>query len=59
MNPRMLAAPPIQRHLAQLVEDGWQLIEPADGHMACGDDGRGRLQEPEHIVAAVRAALRA
>ena len=40
MNPNMLAAPPVARNLAQLVEDGWRMIEPGDGHLACGVEGR-------------------
>jgi hypothetical protein len=42
MNPAMLAAPAVQRHLVTLREYGWEVLEPAEGHMACGDEGRGR-----------------
>lgn len=51
MNPAMLAAAPLRRHLDTLREDGWQVLEPAEGHMACGDEGRGRLPEPAEILA--------
>jgi phosphopantothenoylcysteine synthetase/decarboxylase len=34
------------------------VLEPAAGHMACGDDGRGRLPEPAEIAAAEAEALR-
>jgi phosphopantothenoylcysteine decarboxylase/phosphopantothenate--cysteine ligase len=57
MNPHMLAAAPVARNLARLVEDGWTLIEPGAGHMACGVEGRGRLAEPDEIAAAVREHL--
>jgi phosphopantothenoylcysteine decarboxylase/phosphopantothenate--cysteine ligase len=50
MNPTMLAAPPLQRHIATLRADGWQVLEPAVGHMACGDEGKGRLPEPAEIL---------
>ncbi len=53
MNPHMLAAPPVQRHLAQLEEDGWHVLSPGQGHLACGDEGRGRLAEVPEIVAAL------
>jgi len=51
MNPAMLEAAPLQRHLDTLREDGWQVVEPAAGHMACGDEGKGRLPEPSEILA--------
>lgn len=54
MNPHMLAAPPVARNLARLVEDGWQLVEPGAGRLACGDEGRGRLAEPAEIAAFLR-----
>jgi len=50
MNPAMLAAAPLQRHLATLRGDGWEVMEPAEGHMACGDEGKGRLPEPAAIL---------
>jgi phosphopantothenoylcysteine decarboxylase/phosphopantothenate--cysteine ligase len=55
MNPHMLAAPPLVRHLETLRGDGWQVIEPDEGHMACGDAGRGRLPEPADLVARLEA----
>ncbi len=59
MNPNMLAAAPIQRHLECLRSDGWQVMEPAEGHMACGVSGKGRLPEPDTILARVREILAA
>jgi phosphopantothenoylcysteine decarboxylase/phosphopantothenate--cysteine ligase len=58
MNPNMLANRAVERNLARLVEDGWRLVDPDAGHMACGDEGRGRLADPARIAAAVAAALR-
>jgi phosphopantothenoylcysteine decarboxylase/phosphopantothenate--cysteine ligase len=55
MNPHMLVAPPFQRHLATLRQDGWQVIEPAEGHMACGDAGKGRLPEPADLLTRLEA----
>jgi len=57
MNPRMLDAPPTRRSLAQLREDGWTILEPGEGRLACGDEGRGRLSEPVEILAAVAELL--
>ena len=53
MNPNMWAAPAVVRNRAQLVEDGWKILEPGEGHMACGVKGQGRMVEPHEIVAAV------
>jgi phosphopantothenoylcysteine decarboxylase/phosphopantothenate--cysteine ligase len=57
MNPTMLAHPAVQRNLARLVEDGWSVLEPEAGHMACGDEGAGRLPEPATIAARLREIL--
>lgn len=54
MNPNMWAAPAVVRNRAQLVEDGWKILEPGEGHMACGVQGQGRMLEPHEIVAAIR-----
>ena len=54
MNPHMFQAPPLRRHLDQVREDGWRVLEPEEGHLACGVQGRGRLVEVEEILTAVR-----
>lgn len=58
MNPHMLASPALQRNLAQLRADGWRVLEPGAGHMACGVEGKGRLPEAAEIAAAIEAMLR-
>lgn len=57
MNPNMLENPAVRRNFAQLREDGWCFVDAEAGHMACGDEGSGRLAEPPTIVEAVEAAL--
>jgi len=57
MNPTMLDHPAVRRNLARLVEDGWELMEPGSGKMACGDEGLGRLPEPNEIFARVAELL--
>ena len=54
MNPVMLDAPAVRRNLGRLSEDGWLIEEPGEGHMACGEAGRGRLSEPADILERVR-----
>jgi phosphopantothenoylcysteine decarboxylase/phosphopantothenate--cysteine ligase len=58
MNPNMLASAPVRRHLETLTGDGWQVLEPGEGHMACGVAGKGRLPEPEAIVKRVQELVR-
>ncbi len=50
MNPVMLAAPAVQRNLAQMTKDGWHVMSPGIGNVACGDHGQGRLPEPAQIL---------
>ncbi len=50
MNVRMWLHAATRRNVQQLVEDGVQVIEPAEGEMACGEHGPGRLPEPQAIM---------
>jgi phosphopantothenoylcysteine decarboxylase/phosphopantothenate--cysteine ligase len=49
MNVRMWLHPATARNVQQLVADGVRVIEPAEGEMACGEHGPGRLPEPQVI----------
>lgn len=51
MNVRMWMHAATQRNLAQLKADGVRVLDPAEGEMACGEFGPGRLPEPAVIVA--------
>jgi phosphopantothenoylcysteine decarboxylase/phosphopantothenate--cysteine ligase len=57
MNPSMLGHPAVKRNLKTLAEDGWEVMEPGSGNMACGDEGSGRLPEPSEILAKVEELL--
>lgn len=50
MNPEMFNAPAVQRNFAQMTKDGWRVMAPGVGNMACGDVGQGRLPEPADIL---------
>jgi phosphopantothenoylcysteine decarboxylase/phosphopantothenate--cysteine ligase len=50
MNVRMWLHAATQRNVAQLKTDGVRVIEPAEGEMACGEFGPGRLPEPQDIM---------
>ncbi len=58
MNPNMLAQPSVQRNLGRLREDGYEVLDPDEGHMACGTEGKGRLPSPERIAAWVAAHVK-
>ncbi len=46
-----------QANIATLRERGVHLVGPADGELAGGDSGPGRMAEPEEIFAAAQALL--
>lgn len=54
MNVDMYRHPATQENLRLLRERGVMVVGPAEGPLACGEEGEGRMAEPEDIV---RAAL--
>jgi phosphopantothenoylcysteine decarboxylase/phosphopantothenate--cysteine ligase len=59
MNTNMLTHPAVAQNLATLRSRGADVIEPGEGWLACGWMGKGRVAEPEEIVARVRRRLAA
>ena len=57
MNSNMYEHPLTQENIQKLQQLGWQLIEPAVGHLACGTSGVGRMPEPQELVEAVKEYL--
>ncbi|WND03796.1 bifunctional phosphopantothenoylcysteine decarboxylase/phosphopantothenate--cysteine ligase CoaBC [Temperatibacter marinus] len=55
MNSQMWAHPATQRNLRRLKEDGLHIIDPANGLLACGETGPGKLADVMDIVRAVGA----
>ena len=55
MNPVMWANPATQANVHALMARGVHVWGPADGDMACGEIGSGRLTEPEDLVALAEA----
>lgn len=53
MNGKMWLHPATQRNVARLREDGCRFIGPAEGSLACGYEGIGRLAVVEDILAEV------
>ncbi|MSR40833.1 MAG: hypothetical protein EXS10_02895 [Phycisphaerales bacterium] len=58
MNATMWSQPATQRNVAQLTQDGFKMLEPAQGWQACRTEGAGRLPEPDDLVDAIAAAIR-
>ena len=56
MNTRMYENPVTQDNLQLLKKYGWKVIDPAVGHLACGDTGAGKFPEEglilEHVLQA-------
>ncbi|WP_129596354.1 bifunctional phosphopantothenoylcysteine decarboxylase/phosphopantothenate--cysteine ligase CoaBC [Anaerophilus nitritogenes] len=50
MNTNMYENSIVQENIKKLKDFGYYFIEPAEGRLACGDIGRGKLPEPEEIV---------
>jgi phosphopantothenoylcysteine decarboxylase / phosphopantothenate---cysteine ligase len=57
MNVKMWEHPATQRNLATLQGDGIRVVGPAEGAMACGEFGPGRMSEVPEIIAAIEAAF--
>jgi phosphopantothenoylcysteine decarboxylase/phosphopantothenate--cysteine ligase len=58
MNTLMFAHEAVRRNLDTLAARGVRFVEPGEGYLACGWIGKGRLAEPDEIVAAAEAVLR-
>jgi len=58
MNVNMWQHPATQANMETLRRRGHRVVDPANGYLACGMTGPGRLAEPEAIAAAIAAELR-
>ena len=58
MNVRMWQHAATKRNIAQIKADGIRVIDPADGEMACGEYGPGRLPEPQDILGQISDLLK-
>jgi phosphopantothenoylcysteine decarboxylase/phosphopantothenate--cysteine ligase len=57
MDGGMFDAPATQENIATLKKRGVTIIGPAEGHLASGLSGKGRLLEPSEILGHTRMAL--
>src|SRR5262245_34699540 len=58
MNSNMFDHPAVARNLEALVARGVHVVDPGSGYLACGWIGKGRLAEPEDVVASAEQLLR-
>src|SRR5437899_3539211 len=58
MNTQMFSNEAVRANLDRLAARGVRFVEPGEGYLACGWIGKGRLAEPDEIVAACEAVLR-
>lgn len=58
MNVHMYENPILQDNIRKLKGLGYHFMEPAEGYLACGYEGKGRLPEPEDIVEEIRRLLK-
>ena len=57
MNTAMYENPAVQENIAALRARGCLFVEPASGHLACGDTGKGKLADVVSIEQAILEAL--
>lgn len=53
MNTAMYENPIVQDNIKKLKSFGYEMIEPAEGLLACGDTGKGKLPPVEDLFTAV------
>ena len=58
MNTQMFEHEAVRRNMDLLASRGVRFVDPGAGYLACGWIGKGRLAEPEDIVAAAESILR-
>lgn len=58
MNVQMYENPILQENIRKLKGLGYHFMEPAEGYLACGYEGKGRLPEPQDIIEEIQGLLR-
>ena len=57
MNPAMWSNPAVQDNAALLKKRGIHFAGPAEGHVACGPGGTGRMVEVAEIIEKIKELL--
>lgn len=59
MDLDMLQHPAVKKNMATIADFGNRIIEPTEGELASGLEGKGRMAEPEQIFQFVKELLHA
>lgn len=54
MNTRMWNHPAVRKNCKTIKENGAEIIPPAQGMLACGDEGEGRLADINDIIEKIK-----
>ncbi|MEO5970062.1 MAG: bifunctional phosphopantothenoylcysteine decarboxylase/phosphopantothenate--cysteine ligase CoaBC, partial [Bdellovibrionia bacterium] len=57
MNPAMYSHPAVQENIKRLLKYGTRFLGPTSGKTACGEEGLGRMIEPEAILELVASSF--
>ena len=57
MNVYMLENPIVQDNISKLKRFGYEIVEPAEGYLACGYEGKGKLPEESYLVERILHAV--
>ncbi|ADU26967.1 flavoprotein [Ethanoligenens harbinense] len=57
MNTKMYENPIVQKNIQRLRRVGYQIIEPKESRLACGDTGKGAMADVDEIVQVVENVL--
>lgn len=57
MNVNMYSNPVVQENIERLRKRGFIVMEPAEGNLACGYEGQGRLPDTDDIVEEIEKAF--
>lgn len=57
MNADMWAKPAVRRNVSILRQDGFEVMEPDEGWLSCGQIGAGRMADPGRILTRISELL--
>ncbi|MBO4235322.1 MAG: bifunctional phosphopantothenoylcysteine decarboxylase/phosphopantothenate--cysteine ligase CoaBC [Firmicutes bacterium] len=57
MNVNMFKNQVTQDNINKLRDYGWEIVEPVDGYLACGDVGTGKMQEPDVLMGHIERVI--
>ncbi|MFQ5851887.1 MAG: bifunctional phosphopantothenoylcysteine decarboxylase/phosphopantothenate--cysteine ligase CoaBC [Candidatus Binatia bacterium] len=58
MNVHMFENPVLQENIRRLRRLGYHIMEPVEGYLACGYEGKGRLPEPPDVMGEIQRLLK-